>query len=964
MRLGLHRCLFVLACLGVFLPAFGACAERTPGKIVLIGGAKSEGPARHDYPNGVGLLKAFLQSSPDAPTGLQVEAYPDGWPPNPAAFDGAATIVWYFDGADRHPLLDATHRQQFEKLMARGVGLVALHQASTVPADDKAIDLARWLGGARYGMFDRTTEFAELQLASAAHPIGHGAHAFAYRDEFYPTFRFRNDGRGIVPILQSTLHVQYRDGAAVVEDRPEVTTVAWAFERASGGRSFAFSGAHFLAALDEPTLRTVLLNAIFWSARIDVPKDGVRSALPQAATLLARQALDAAPPAADGVAAPDVATFHHDAQRSGWYPTQAQLTPISVAQGSFGLLWESPQLDSVDGSPARLYASPLYVDRVTISAGQHRDGTFPIVFAASNNGWVYALNAFKTGDVAAGRILWHTRLGAPCRLQPAPLDGVATGILSTPVIDVARKRLYVTHCDPEKRWQAYALDIGSGEILAGWPLSLDEASFNALNRNAGPKPIAPTRRFDFRVQRGALNLSPDGAQLYIAFGETETGWLVAVDTAQAKVASAFAVVAMPHRGSGGIWGAGGAALDAQGHVFVATGTGFNGYVDQAHDWSQSVLMLSFDHDGFALKGTYTPFNYCKTAAMDIDLGSGGAALLPELDAATTATPQLLVVGGKQGNVTLLDRAHLPGRVDRRPACSADAASDASLLAQQTQPQFGTRGPLNVFAPYSEKDAALDSARARSVPAVFRNGGGKTFVFVSGNSKQAEGSPTSIPPSLARLEVVTAAGKPAYLRVDQLEQTVVFENPGSPVVTSNGARDAIVWVLDENARRSAPLVGADAPQPVLYAFDAMTLKPLWKSEPGELFTSGKYNEPAFARGTVFVGSDRIQAFGAGRTKSLPKRVTKNNPAAAATAAAPTPAMQPARSPASAKPDGKSLYAQRCAICHDHAQGNIPPRELIAARSREFIVDALVRGAMRAQAQGLRRDEIEAIAGYLK
>jgi mono/diheme cytochrome c family protein len=96
----------------------------------------------------------------------------------------------------------------------------------------------------------------------------------------------------------------------------------------------------------------------------------------------------------------------------------------------------------------------------------------------------------------------------------------------------------------------------------------------------------------------------------------------------------------------------------------------------------------------------------------------------------------------------------------------------------------------------------------------------------------------------------------------------------------------------------------------------------------------------------------------------KRLTKNNPTPEAIAAVSTSVTQPARAATSAKPDGKSLYAQRCAICHDHAQGNIPPRELIAARSREFIVDALVRGAMRAQAQGLRRDEIEAIAGYLK
>lgn len=39
-----------------------------------------------------------------------------------------------------------------------------------------------------------------------------------------------------------------------------------------------------------------------------------------------------------------------------------------------------------------------------------------------------------------------------------------------------------------------------------------------------------------------------------------------------------------------------------------------------------------------------------------------------------------MVGGKQGNIYLLDRRTLPGKLDRRPACSTDSSTDASLLA--------------------------------------------------------------------------------------------------------------------------------------------------------------------------------------------------------------------------------------------------------------------------------------------
>jgi len=193
----------------------------------------------------------------------------------------------------------------------------------------------------------------------------------------------------------------------------------------------------------------------------------------------------------------------------------------------------------------------------------------------------------------------------------------------------------------------------------------------------------------------------------------------------------------------------------------------------------------------------------------------------------------------------------------------------------------------------------------------------------------------VPPSLARLKVVAAVGKSAYLQIDQLEQTAVFENPGSPVVSSNGAVGAIVWVFDTNARRSVSLLGEKAPKPVLYAFDALNFKLLWKSGPGELFTSGKYNEPVIARGSVFVGTDRVQAFGLRPVTQL-----------------------------SDSSDGRAIYRARCAICHDQPEGRIPPRELIASRPVQHIVDTLTNGIMREQAAGLSAVNIGAVARHLK
>src|ERR1044072_5957662 len=193
--------LVVLVCALFIASTVGAASA--PHKIVLIGGPKSEGPGRHDYAIAVRVLDQLLKSSPDLQN-VNVESHPARWPED-AALEGASTIVWYFDGLDQHPLLTAERRAHFEALMQKGVGLVVLHQASTVPTGDKTFDLQQWLGGMRYGMFDRTTEMAEIRAATPTHPGSRGLAPFTYFDEFYPTLRWQKSD-ALQPILKARLH--------------------------------------------------------------------------------------------------------------------------------------------------------------------------------------------------------------------------------------------------------------------------------------------------------------------------------------------------------------------------------------------------------------------------------------------------------------------------------------------------------------------------------------------------------------------------------------------------------------------------------------------------------------------------------------------------------------------------------------------------------------------------------------
>ena len=602
----------------------------------------------------------------------------------------------------------------------------------------------------------------------------------------------------------------------------------------------------------------------------------------------------------------DVTTFHADAMRTGWIEDAQAMTSREVAGGSFGELWQSPELDWFANRPPRLYATPLYLDAVEVEAGAYSAARLGVIYAATNNGFVYAINAFATPRIPAGAILWRTALG---RISNPTFDGVNIGVMSTPVIDASKKVIYLTSCASADGWHVFALDVGSGRILRGWPVTIDAAALGkpGVNRNAPPEPLPAPARALFAIQRGALNLSPDGAHLYVTFGEALTGWLVSVYTgAQPRIESAFATVRYPHRTSGGIWGAGGPALDRNGDIFVSTGANFNSLKVQPHDWTQSVLQFSDSpQTGLVLRGTYTPFNYDATATGDIDLGSGGICLIPPLGEDETTTPHLMTLGGKQGNVYLLDRAHLPGGLIQRPPVNQDPASDTSLLSPNPQPQFGRRGPLNVFGPYSETKGAIDKARSRSVPAYFRSAEGRHYLFVTGQTKVAEDADAATAPCLARLRIVVAPGHPAYLEVDQFEPSLVFGNPGSAVITSRDGRDAIVWVLDENAPRTALLVGDNPPRPVLYALDALTLRLLWKSPEGALHTSGKYNEALIVRDRVFVGTDRIQAFG-----RLPKGQVPATPVATQVATPAKPKTEDGNF------TGKELYLSggACAVCH--------------------------------------------------
>ena len=53
--------------------------------------------------------------------------------------------------------------------------------------------------------------------------------------------------------------------------------MAWAVERSDGGRGFGWTGAHFHKNWANGDFRKLVLNAILWTAKAEVPANGVES---------------------------------------------------------------------------------------------------------------------------------------------------------------------------------------------------------------------------------------------------------------------------------------------------------------------------------------------------------------------------------------------------------------------------------------------------------------------------------------------------------------------------------------------------------------------------------------------------------------------------------------------------------------------------------------------------------------
>jgi hypothetical protein len=423
-------------------------------------------------------------------------------------------------------------------------------------------------------------------------------------------------------------------------------------------------------------------------------------------------------------------TSQNDNARTSANLHETILTPANVNARQFGKILSF----RVDGD---IYAQPLYLPNVEIPGkGRHN-----VLYVATEHDSVYAFDA----DAPATDALWHVNfLDSKAGIATVPAADVncpfirpEIGITPTPVIDLPSGTIYILARTKESQGllkpdryvqRLHALAITTGREKFGGPAVIDNPGFDPLRE----------------LPRAGLLLSK--GQVYLTWASScdvgpYHGWVMAYDSATLARTAVFNTP--PTASESGIWQSDNApAADDEGHVYVATG---NGEFNPGRNYGDTVLKLALEGRGLVVRDSFTPDNHREMNQKDLDLGSGGPMLTPG---------GLVLVGGKNGVLYVLDRAHL------------------------AQPRQVLEFRDGIY----------------SAPAYWN---GHVYILAGGDYLS---------------DFTVAAGGLSTRPVAMGRQR--FPNPGAtPAVSADGARNAIVWLIEtktwNGADRPAVLHAYDA-----------------------------------------------------------------------------------------------------------------------------------------------------------
>ena len=491
-----------------------------------------------------------------------------------------------------------------------------------------------------------------------------------------------------------------------------------------------------------------------------------------------------------------VTTWRNDRAHSGVNSQEYALTPQNVVSSKFGKLFSCP----MDGW---VFAQPLWMANVHIRGQPHN-----VVFIATENDSLYAFDA----DGPACKAVWSSQSVnlIPGDEKIAPLDdleydsislGPATGITGTPVIDPSSQTIYLVAVTESKTTgtiiqRLHAIDITTGRERHNSPVVISASVKGKGKENTNG---AITFAAKMQKQRAALLLL--NGIVYVCWGsyfdkDPYHGWVIGYSASTLTQVRVFNDTI--DGGRGGIWMSGAnPAADSQGNIYLVSGNGdFNADNAGGRNYGDTFLKLSTS-GGLSVSDWFTPFDQMNLAEQDLDLGGGGAVILP--DQVRGPLPHLVLGSAKSGMLYLLNRDHLGhynssgnSQIVQSFMVDNNGIYSTPLFWQNTLYVVANQGPVRAFR----------------------------FSTVTG---QFETRPFS------------ASSQPYYY-------------PGAtPVLSAAGTKDAILWVIDP------------AKPGVLHAYDALNLNTeFWNSSQAaskrdEAGRGLKFTVPTVANGKVYIGT---------------------------------------------------------------------------------------------------------------
>jgi hypothetical protein len=516
-----------------------------------------------------------------------------------------------------------------------------------------------------------------------------------------------------------------------------------------------------------------------------------------------------------------VTTYHNDLSRDGANTHEFALTTSSVKTATFGKLFSC----TVDGS---IYTQPLWVPNLTVGGAKHN-----VVFVATQHDSLYAFDA--DSNVSPCVPLWHVNLldaahGGTAGEASVP-SGTASslvgsgfgdikpevGVTGTPVIDPNSSTLYVVsksaNAGPQIFQRLHAVDLATGNEKFSGPVVIS-ASVNGT----APDAVAGKVAFDPQNQHQRPGLALVNGIVYIAWASHEDhdqyhGWIMGYNASTLLQVPGAVFNTTPNTvgaagyARGGIWMSGGApAADSSGNLYFLTGNGTFDADSGGSNYGDSTMKLNTTA-GLTVGDWFTPADQANLDGADTDHGSGGAAIL--VDQPTGPVQHLVIGGGKEGNLFLLNR----DAMGNYGGSTNPANSKAVQIFNVGNGIFSTSAFWNNSLYIAPAGGPLQS-----------------YPFSASSGKFNTGSATS-------------AG-------------VTFNFPGAtPSISASGTSNGIVWAIDSNQYCTPQSPGCNPA--VLHAFDASKLSTeLWNSGQAVGDTAGfavKFTVPTVANGRVYIGT---------------------------------------------------------------------------------------------------------------